>query len=272
MCAYASVDHHRPRDREQRDGRQPGVGGPRHLSAAAIGTAGRGLVPRAARRVVSWRRRGWQYPVVTWSLVVPVKRLAVAKSRLGGGFQPGLALAFAQDTVTAALATPSVGRVIVMTDDSDVRTAVIALGGLARPDVARGGLNEAVRRGAAYAVGIAGPHPVAALPSDLPALTAAQLQAALVAAALHPRAFVPDALGTGTTLLSGRDGSLDPRYGPGSAEEHARAGATRLDGEWPGLRRDVDTLEDLLAAHVLGLGGATERMLATSSLLCGTTP
>ncbi|MEV4440406.1 2-phospho-L-lactate guanylyltransferase, partial [Streptomyces sp. NPDC049577] len=50
---------------------------------------------------------------VGWSLVVPLKPLARAKSRLAGGVgplpRPALALAFAQDTVAAALACAGAG-------------------------------------------------------------------------------------------------------------------------------------------------------------------
>ncbi|CAM5495714.1 Phosphoenolpyruvate guanylyltransferase [Streptomyces alboniger] len=56
-----------------------------------------------------------------WTLVIPVKPLARAKSRLSDtaadGLRPGLALAFAQDTVAAALACPAVKDVAVVTDD-----------------------------------------------------------------------------------------------------------------------------------------------------------
>ncbi len=204
-----------------------------------------------------------------WSIVIPVKRLTLAKSRLRGPVTSEVALAFARDTVAAAQATPLVDRVIVVTDDTLVRRTLAAQGALLRPDVRRGGLNEAIRSGSSYAVGVAGPHPVAVLPSDLPAVTPDQLQAALRAAGAAPRAFVPDWLGTGTTLLTTRDGVLEPQYGPGSAQAHSRSGAIRLDGDWPGLRRDVDTIEDLRAARLLGLGAATEAVLAATSLLCG---
>lgn len=62
-----------------------------------------------------------------WTLVIPLKPLARAKSRLsdtaGDGLRPGLALAFAQDTVAAALACPAVGDVAVVTDDALVEAA-----------------------------------------------------------------------------------------------------------------------------------------------------
>ncbi|CAM5411199.1 Phosphoenolpyruvate guanylyltransferase [Streptomyces griseoloalbus] len=57
-----------------------------------------------------------------WTLVIPLKPLALAKSRLSDtaadGLRPGLALAFAQDTVAAALACLAVRDVAVVTDDA----------------------------------------------------------------------------------------------------------------------------------------------------------
>lgn len=56
-----------------------------------------------------------------WTLVIPLKALTRAKSRLSDtaadGLRPGLALAFAQDTVAAALACAAVRDVAVVTDD-----------------------------------------------------------------------------------------------------------------------------------------------------------
>lgn len=206
-----------------------------------------------------------------WTVVVPVKRLAVAKSRLLPGAEPdriaALALAFATDTVAAALGAPLVGRVVVVTGDGAAAAAVSALGAVVRPDAVAAGLNAALREGAAYAVGVHGPHPVAALLGDLPALRPAELDDALAAAGAHPAAFVADADGTGTTLLTARLGGLLPRYGPGSAAAHAAAGAAALAGDWPGLRRDVDTAADLDVARTLGLGPATSAVLADAGVL-----
>lgn len=59
-------------------------------------------------------------PTAGWSLVLPLKRLALAKTRLApfaGPHRADLALSFALDTVTAALATPGVSRVLVVTRD-----------------------------------------------------------------------------------------------------------------------------------------------------------
>lgn len=67
-----------------------------------------------------------------WTLVIPLKPLARAKSRLSDtaadGLRPGLALAFAQDTVAAALACPAVRDVAVVTDDALAGRELAALG------------------------------------------------------------------------------------------------------------------------------------------------
>ena len=73
---------------------------------------------------------GTDIPLI-WSVVIPVKVLARAKSRLAGltaGEREAVALAMAADTVAAALACPLVGTVVVVTDDAAVRAEAGALG------------------------------------------------------------------------------------------------------------------------------------------------
>src|SRR3954470_1924048 len=70
-------------------------------------------------------------PVAAWGLVVPVKRLALAKTRLasyGDATRQELALAFALDVVAAALAATSVVDVVVVSDDARARSALADLG------------------------------------------------------------------------------------------------------------------------------------------------
>jgi 2-phospho-L-lactate guanylyltransferase len=191
----------------------------------------------------------------TWTLVTPVKRLTAAKSRLRGAL-PGvpherLALALAQDTVAAAVRCADV---LVVTDDPTAGTALAALGARVIPDLPDAGLNAAL----AYGADLAGPgRRVGALTADLAALRPNDLAGALAAAG-PGRAYVPDAAGTGTTLLVAAAGEpLAPRFGPGSAAAHAAGGARRLSGAPAGLRRDVDTAADLAAAARLGLGPHT---------------
>jgi 2-phospho-L-lactate/phosphoenolpyruvate guanylyltransferase len=171
-----------------------------------------------------------------WSLVIPVKVLALAKSRLTG--LPGarraeLALAMAADAVSAASACPAVDTVIVVTDDGAVAAELSGLGALVLPDE--------------------------------PALGAAELGRALAEAARAKEAFVADAAGTGTTLYTAAPGvAFSPRFGPGSREAHRSAGAVELllPG-LDGLRRDVDTIDDLHDAARIGLGPHTSAAAGT---------
>ncbi|WP_232796856.1 2-phospho-L-lactate guanylyltransferase [Blastococcus atacamensis] len=207
--------------------------------------------------------------MISWSVVVPAKRLAVAKTRLQpltglpGGHHAALVLALLADTVAAALACPEVGSVVVVTDEPEAAELVRHLGARVVPDVPDRGLNPALEHGARQAGGDA----VAALSSDLPALRPAELAAALEAASPARRAFVADAQGTGTTLLSAVGTPLRPRFGRHSASAHREDGAVPLTGHWPGLLRDVDTPDDLRAALALGVGARTAELVRTSSTL-----
>ena len=194
-----------------------------------------------------------------WSVLMPVKVLAEAKSRLAGLAGPRraeLALALASDTVTAVLGSDTVARVVVITDDQDAALALAALGAQVVPDEPHAGLNAALRHGAAYVAARWPASGTAALSADLPALRPGHLSRALRAAAAWPTAFVADAAGDGTTLYTAAPGvAFRPAFGLASRARHAAGGAVELilDGI-PGLRRDVDTPSDLCGAATLGLG------------------
>jgi 2-phospho-L-lactate guanylyltransferase len=204
---------------------------------------------------------------LTWSLVIPVKVLARAKSRLtelAGPRRPELALALAADTVAAATSCQEVATVIVVSDDPTAEAELTGLGALVIPDEPDDGLNPALVHGAAAASAL---HPgggTAALAADLPALRPAELGRALRAAAHWPEAFVPDAAGSGTTLYTAMPGSrFQPRFGPRSRLAHLSAGAAELDITGiASLRRDVDTAGDLDSAAQLGLGPHTAPLAA----------
>jgi 2-phospho-L-lactate guanylyltransferase len=204
---------------------------------------------------------------LAWSLVIPVKVLARAKSRLtelAGSRRPELALALAADTVAAATGCPEVAAVIVVSDDPAAAAELTGLGALVIPDDPDDGLNPALRHGAATATGLRPDAGTAALAADLPALRPAELGRALRAAADWPQAFVPDAAGSGTTLYTAAPGSrFQPRFGPGSRLAHLGAGAAELDiSGIPTVRRDVDTPGDLGSAARLGLGRHTAPIAA----------
>jgi 2-phospho-L-lactate guanylyltransferase len=202
-----------------------------------------------------------------WSVLLPVKVLAQAKSRLAdlaGPRRGELALALACDTVTAVLGCEAAARVVVITDDPVAALALTRLGARVIPDQPRDGLNAALRHGAAFAAARWPACGTAALSADLPALRPAELARALAAAAAWPTAFVADAAGDGTTLYTAAPGAVfRPAFGLASRARHAARGATELEpGDIPGLRRDVDTPADLRGAGALGLGSHTAPLAA----------
>lgn len=210
--------------------------------------------------------------IITWSLVVPVKVLARAKSRLAAATGPhraDLALAVAADTVAAALRCDRVGDVIVVTDDPLAASELDALGARVVPDEPDCGLNPALSYGAGLAHAAAPHRGVGALSADLPALRPVELGRVLDAAAGTPTAFVPDAADVGTTLYTGRpDASFAPAFGTGSRLRHRAAGAHELAaGDIASVRRDVDTLDDLREALALGVGPRTAEVAARLPVL-----
>lgn len=212
-------------------------------------------------------------PIIIWSLVVPVKVLARAKSRIAaltGVHREWFALAIATDTVAAALTCPSVARVVVVTDDARARQTLGGLGAQVIADAPDAGLNPALRHGASLADRLSPGGPVAALSADLPALRPAELDAALTAAAGRPTAFTADAEGTGTTLYTARTAAdFTPAFGPDSCARHAAAGAYPLAvPSIDGLRRDVDTPDHLHAALALGVGPRTAEVAAEVLRTC----
>ena len=202
-----------------------------------------------------------------WSVLLPVKVLAQAKSRLAdlaGPRRAELALALACDTVTAVLGCEAAARAVVITDDPVAQATLGDLGALVIPDEPRDGLNAALRHGAAVAAARWPGCGTAALSADLPALRPAELARALNAAAAWPTAFVADAAGDGTTLYTAAPGAaFRPAFGLASRARHTADGAAELDlTQVPGLRRDVDTPADLRGAAALGLGRRTAPLAA----------
>jgi 2-phospho-L-lactate guanylyltransferase len=208
-------------------------------------------------------------------LVIPVKSLAVAKSRLLGAADAGvgdrdahasLVLAMAADTIRAALDATAVRRVLVVTQDPLVALMAEREGAQSLQDEPAGGLNAAVEHGARSLRRDDARSVVGALQADLPALRPAELSAA-VAAAAGRRAFCTDRQGSGTTLLLSAPGlGLLPRFGLGSARAHQATGALLVLGRWPSLVADVDRESDLTLAAELGLGPRTSALFAAGAV------
>ncbi|CAM3235210.1 2-phospho-L-lactate guanylyltransferase [Stackebrandtia soli] len=196
----------------------------------------------------------------TWRLIIPVKRLDHAKTRLTPFAAPArarLALAFARDVIDAGRNCSEVRSVSVVTGDRRVATAL-------PPDVVVidegpiAGLNTAITT----AIATMDDSRIAVVTADLPAVTSDELATALRATARHERAYVPDLDGVGTVMLTARRAAeLSPRFGPDSARTHLDNGHTRVGGNWPRLRRDVDTADQLTQAARLGVGAHTAVVL-----------
>ena len=199
-----------------------------------------------------------------WTLIVPLKPLSRAKSRLATTPElqrPALALAFALDTVSAALSCPEVARVLVVTNDLRAGAELGTLGAHIVPDLPARGLNAALTHGAEVAHTHSPWPPVAALNADLPALRSTELSHVLNVAAQAPRSFLADAAGIGTTLLTAQSRvPLRPAFGGSSRRRHLATGAREIAlSDVHSVRQDVDTREDLLVAQALGVGPHTLR-------------
>ncbi|GAA4161550.1 hypothetical protein GCM10022286_19300 [Gryllotalpicola daejeonensis] len=191
---------------------------------------------------------------MTWRIVIPFKGAPSSKSRLAARFDDlsrhALALAFLQDVVAAARAAADVAGVTIVSSEPGLATLFPDAADLApvaiTPDP-RHGLNGAIAHGIRAARAADREARVAVLLGDLPELTAGELSAALAAAGRHPLAYVTDAAGDGTSLITLAAGeSAQPQFGAGSAAAHAAAGFERLEvAAESGLRRDVDAPDDV---------------------------
>ncbi|WP_432458038.1 2-phospho-L-lactate guanylyltransferase [Cellulomonas iranensis] len=212
-----------------------------------------------------------------WWAVVPVKDPRRGKSRLTGALdddaRAGLVRTMATATVRALLDASDVAGVVVVSpapDPLDVADPRVVLlpepvagvgahdgeeggrdigrdAGGARPDAPTAGLDAAVTAGVEHVRATApGAHVVVVL-GDLPHLLPAEVDDVLRTAARVPRAHLPDAAGTGTTMLTATwPHRPHPRFGPGSSARHAGAGHVALDvPATSGARRDVDEPADL---------------------------
>ena len=195
-----------------------------------------------------------------WTVLIPVKALPAAKSRLAADpIDPDghaeLVLAMRADTIDAAQAAGAVSRVLLVADAAGAQPA----DGVEEFVQTAPGLNPGLREAAEHAALRWPGDRIAALVADLPALRPAELDAALRTAGRG--GFVRDHEGTGTTLLAAGTGDpFRPAFGAGSAARHAALVPELSAG--PGLRQDVDTPDDLRRAAELGVGAATSALIA----------
>jgi 2-phospho-L-lactate/phosphoenolpyruvate guanylyltransferase len=200
-------------------------------------------------------------------VLVPVKRLDHAKSRLAGALAPAdrraLALAMLGDVLAAVGRSRSAASLTVVTGDPEAAAAARLGGATARDDEARpwnAALMEAI---AALPAGSA----TAIVAGDLPLLERGDLDA-LVDALGATGVVVGRAHDGGTNALAlGPAGAIAPHFGePASAAVHARlareAGYEPIVLDRPGLAVDLDTEDDLARLLHLGPRGLTAAALA----------
>lgn len=190
------------------------------------------------------------------TVVIPVRSFEDAKSRLGAVLDAeerrDLVTRLLRRSVDAALATPGVAEVLVVSPDPDVLALARAAG--ARPVVQRSrGLNPAIQEARAAAIGATR---LLVLPGDIPSVTPGALAAVLAAGEATGRPGVvlaPDRhrRGTNALLLDPPD-VIDPAFGGDSRAAHAwlASSADAAYAEVPEvLALDLDTPDDLLLAE-----------------------
>jgi 2-phospho-L-lactate guanylyltransferase len=225
--------------------------------------------------------------------ILPVKRFAHAKQRLGASVADPLRLDLARamvgDVLEALARTESIAQTIVVTCEDAVVSTALEHGASVLRDSSESGQPAAATLGVERAIAD-GFERVLCVPGDCPALDPAELGALLEAPAdtIAPArevVIVPDRHGSGTNglLLSPPD-VIAPAFGLDSCERH-RALARSAGASWrierpPSLLLDIDTgadldaLRQLLAAHsdhaartraVLGQPERTEVLSITTS-------
>ncbi len=196
-------------------------------------------------------------------VIIPIGFLDGAKSRLGSVLDAeerrDLVTDLARTTIAAAVASAGVAEVLVVTPDDEARAVALELG--ARPLRQRSrGLNAGIREARDEALA-AGAGAILILPIDLPAVSAAAIEAVARVLDRPPPlvGIVADRHGRGTNaLLLAPADIIDVHFGGDSHDAHVAAARTAeaalIEIGGP-LSIDLDTPEDLLLAQAtLGPG------------------
>lgn len=190
-------------------------------------------------------------PVRPVLAIVPVKRLALAKSRLSevldNADRSALMLAMLADVLMNLRRSRGIGRIVVVTDDREVRHRAVAEGAEVVADEDSGSHSAAALRGIAA---VAAPTDrVLLAPGDCPLVRVEDLDELLLTPQ-PPVVVVPDRHGAGTNaLLLDPPDVIDPSFGEGSRARHlelaASAGVEGVVRLVPSLALDIDTPDDL---------------------------
>ncbi|MBS1886735.1 MAG: 2-phospho-L-lactate guanylyltransferase [Actinobacteria bacterium] len=200
--------------------------------------------------------------------VVPVKRFALAKSRLGPGVEaarkPELVAAMVGDVLEAIGRARLVERTIVVSEEPVAAELAAAAGAELLADFDDASHSAAAQAGIAAAKA-GGARCVALLPGDCPLLDPRELDRMLTGVPDPYVAVIPDRHGTGTNaLVLAPPDAIEPSFGEGSKERHiaaARAaGVPYAVEELPSLGLDLDTPGDIVALTLaVERGGGAKR-------------
>jgi 2-phospho-L-lactate guanylyltransferase len=215
--------------------------------------------------------------------VLPVKRFARAKQRLGASvadpLRVELAGAMVADVLSALEQTAAIELTIVVTAEDSVSRAAADGGAIVVADPDERGQSAAVELGIVKAIE-EGIERVLCIPGDCPALDPTELER-LLAFSPAPAApgvsvvgdvvIVPDRHGSGTNgLLLTPPDAIKPGFGPDSCERHRAsalaAGATCRLERPASLLLDIDTGADLEALR-RRLANARSRASNTRAVL-----
>jgi 2-phospho-L-lactate guanylyltransferase len=186
----------------------------------------------------------------TWA-VVPVKRLADAKSRLADVIGPterqAFCLAMLDDVLAALGQTPGLAGTLVVTADDEAAAHARAAGARVVDEAPVAGLNAALDLAVA-ALASKRADRLFILPADVPLVTPESLAPLL--AADDGVTLVTDRAGVGTNaLLMAPIDALPFRFGPSSLERHLKEAQARglpvRVCDIPELALDIDTPDDL---------------------------
>jgi 2-phospho-L-lactate guanylyltransferase len=193
--------------------------------------------------------------------IVPVKRLAAAKSRLAPVLslrqRRALVRSLLIHTLAVLRAAHGINGILVVGKDRAVREIARKSGTDFVREGERDGLNRALMRAAADAAG-RGAEAVMVLPADLPLLKSADIAWALKGAGRPPFfAIAPDRTERGTNLiLMAPPGLIRFSFGERSFRRHVnaarRAGLKAAILRRPAFAEDIDRPEDLLKVQDLG--------------------
>jgi 2-phospho-L-lactate guanylyltransferase len=200
--------------------------------------------------------------------LVPVKRLAAAKSRLFALLDPeqreAFTLAMLRDVVACLLSSPALDRTTVVTPDDVVADAARAQGAdaLVRDDP---GLNAALS-GAVRTIELSRDEPLLVVLGDVAGGLPADIEALFDAQdASQPASVVlaPSSDGGTSALLRTPHDAIPPCFGPDSAKRHREAAAKRgvpfLELALPSLAIDLDTPGDIESFLKTAAGGPHTR-------------